>query len=149
MGRLFVAARTSIQAVGRRMVMCGFFGTRAITVISQHRHDVEDGMIVSSHLDPSIIADVFPLRTSLGGAFVFALGGKAVAVSSGIFCLLDRRSEELGRATVAGGLEPAEALRLRRGGRGVLGDVERSADAEVGLVVEAGAAEVWATWLAA
>ncbi len=80
---------------------------------------------------------------------MFALGGKAVAVSSGIFCLLDLRSEELGRAMVAGGLEPTEALRLLRGGsRGVLGEVERLAESERGLVAF-GAAEVWATWLAA
>lgn len=76
---------------------------------------------------------------------MFALRGRAVAVSSGIFCLLDLRSEELGRGISADSLEPAEALRLLRGGcRGVFGEVGRSADSEVGLVAF-GAAEVWAT----
>ncbi len=80
---------------------------------------------------------------------MFALRGNVAAVSSGIFCLLDLRSEELGRAIAAGSLEPAEALRLLRGGdRGVFGEVDRSADSGMGRVAF-GAAEVWATWLAA
>lgn len=50
---------------------------------------------------------------------------------------------------VTGSLEPTEALRLLRGGsRGVLGEFERSADSGRGLAAF-GAAEVWATWLAA
>lgn len=79
----------------------------------------------------------------------FALGGKAAAVSSGIFRLLDLRSEELEGAAAAGGLEPAEALRLRGGIIGMLDDVEGRSEVSGVDFEAAGAAEVWATRLAA
>lgn len=105
--------------------------------------------MIESYLDPSIVTEAFDVWGILIGAFVFALGGRAPTASSGIFCLLDLRSDELGCATVASCLTPAEAFRLRGRGRGTsCRVVEGSLDSWVGFAA-VGGADVWATWLAA
>lgn len=129
------------------MVMLGIFGTRVITIAVSTIFII--CTMIESYLDPSIVTGALCVWGILIGAFVFALGGREATASSGIFCLLDLRSEELGCATVASCLAPAEAFRLRGRGRGASCRVVEESLGSWVVFVAVGGADVWATWLAA